>query len=154
MKAGLYGKQTHVSPLKALIGLDPKAARKKVGEGSHSIWDLLHHIVIWQDATIDGIQGREVDWNEVESKNWPSSENAADDSEWDKLVMQFHSGLDELDKIIESCDFAKVIPEWNASVAEALLIVLQHNSYHLGQIVSVRQATGNWTTSSRSAINS
>lgn len=146
MKAGLYGKQTHVSPERAISGLDSNTAKKKLGDNSHSIWELLHHIVVWQDVTIDAINGKDVDWKEVHARNWPSNKELLSDSDWEKLVKQFYSGLEEMEKIIESGDFARIIPEWKAPVAEGLLVVLQHNSYHLGQIVSVRQATGTWVS--------
>ena len=57
---GLHGKNTHLQPKKAIDGLNPENARKKPDNSNHSSWELLHHIVIWQEAIFEAIEGKEV----------------------------------------------------------------------------------------------
>ncbi|MHA1451166.1 MAG: DinB family protein [Candidatus Hodarchaeales archaeon] len=81
ISGGLHGTWTHVDPIKAIKGLSPANARKKPEKTTHSCWELLHHIYIWQDALLRQIKGETLDWNEIEKKdNWPEAEVMTDDS--------------------------------------------------------------------------
>ncbi|MHA2224320.1 MAG: hypothetical protein ACXAC8_03910 [Candidatus Hodarchaeales archaeon] len=66
----------------------------------------------------------------------------------DNLISRFERGLIEVGKLIETTDFVKSIPSWETEPSiRVLIILLQHNSYHIGQIVSVRQFLGCWPPS-------
>jgi hypothetical protein len=144
MKAGLHGKHTHVDPIKSIRGLDADKARLSPAEGSHSSWGILYHIVKWQDATVEALRGNEVNWKEVSATDWPTDEEMAEDAAWIDLGRQFEAGLANMEQLIETSEPDGIIPDWNIPYAGAALMILQHNSYHLGQIVTVRQATGTW----------
>ncbi len=143
MKDGLYGKHTHVDPMKAIRGLDAQKARM-APEGPHSSWAILYHVVKWQDATIEALRGNEVNWKQVGATDWPTKAELTEDLRWDELVSKFEIGLDDMKQLIETSDPEGIIPNWNIPFAGAALMILQHNSYHLGQIVTVRQATDSW----------
>lgn len=146
-KDGVYGKLTHVEPKKALKGLTAENARKTLSSKSHSCWDILHHTVVWQDFTIDAIEGKDIDWKEVHKFEWPTDEEKADDASWGALVEKFLSGLDTFEKMIENSELTKPVASFGGgSEVYGFLILLQHNSYHLGQIVSIRQALGDWSS--------
>ncbi len=146
ISSGLQGKWTHLDPEKALYGLTPTIARKKPRDNAHSCWELLHHIVIWQDTLIRHIQGETLDWNDIERKNnWPTSESMKDDSNLSTLVTRFRSGIEEANKLLTNVDFMKTsegFPE--LSVIKLFIVFLQHTSYHIGQIITVRKCLGDW----------
>ena len=125
---GLHGKNTHIQPKKAIDGLNPENARKKPDNSNHSCWELLHHIVIWQEAIFEAIEGKEIDWEEV-SKN------------------KFLQGLSKAEELVNSADLHKPMPAWSdAPVIQAFMVLLQHNSYHLGQIITTRKNLGLWNS--------
>jgi uncharacterized damage-inducible protein DinB len=144
---GLHGKNTHISPEKAIADLSPEDARKKPKNSNHSCWELLHHIVIWQEAIFEAIEGKEVDWREVsKNHNWPSDEYLSDDSNYTNLVDKFLQGLSKSEELVNSADLHKSMPAWDdAPVIQAFMVLLQHNSYHLGQIITTRKNLGLWT---------
>jgi uncharacterized damage-inducible protein DinB len=143
---GLYGKNTHVDPKKVVEGLTPANAKLKPENDNHSCWDLLHHIKIWQKAILDAIKGEEVDWGNISKHhNWPSAEYLSDDQNFLGLVKMFQDGLKEAEELIETIDLHKSMPAWdNAPVIQAIIVLLQHNSYHYGQIVAIRKSLGIW----------
>ncbi|MFX0205431.1 MAG: DinB family protein [Candidatus Hodarchaeota archaeon] len=144
ISSGFYGEWIHIDPKYALIGLTPSNALKKPDGGPHSCWELLHHIVIWQDSIIRHIQGETLDWNEIEANdNWPTIESMKDDSNFDTLLDRFYSNVEKATKLLTNVDFLKTsegFPE--LSTIKLYMVLLQHTSYHIGQIITVRQCIG------------
>ncbi|MFX0173863.1 MAG: DinB family protein [Candidatus Hodarchaeota archaeon] len=151
--SGFQGKWTHINPKKALVGLTPTLAKKKSNNNAHSCWELLHHIVVWQDAINRHIQGESIDWNEIEeTDNWPTMEAMKDDSNFDSLLNRFYSGIEKATNLVNSVDFTQTIagkPE--LSLIKLFLVLLQHNSYHIGQIITVRKCIGDWPPTSNNS---
>ena len=146
ISSGFYGEWTHIDPKKALANLTPTIARKKPENMVHSCWELLHHIVIWQESIIKNIKGDSLDWNEIVAKqNWPTPEVMKDDSNFSKLLDRFFSGVKEATNLLNGVDFTKKsvgFPE--LSTIKLYIVLLQHTSYHNGQIITVRKSTGDW----------
>ena len=90
-------------------------------------------------------KGNTVPWKTVKVNEWPSSDSLKKDSTWDNLVSTFKQCLKEATKVTDTIDLMKPMPGWNnAPAIQALLVLGQHNSYHLGQIVSIRKTLGYW----------
>ncbi len=145
---GIKGKNTHLPPEKALEGLTPEIARMRPQNDYHSCWELLHHAVVWQEAIFEAILGKDVDWQAISEKdNWPGEEYLADDSNFVNLIEKFTQGLKKAEELAKSMDLTKSMPAWgDAPVLQAYFVLLQHNSYHLGQIVAVRKMLGIWSS--------
>ena len=141
---GLYGKNTHITPKKALEGLTPSNAKIKPGNDYHSSWESLHHIVVWQETTFEVIKGNPVDWKDItKNQNWPKEGYLLNDNNFHNLVNKFENGLIEAESLFKTIDLHKPIPDWNnAPIIQAIIVLLQHNSYHLGQIMAVRKILG------------
>jgi uncharacterized damage-inducible protein DinB len=147
--SGLHGKWTHIDPKKALAGLTPANAKKKSNGIDHSCWELLHHTVFFLEVIINQIKGQAPNWHELESsensENWPSVESMQDDSNYHKLVDRFQAGIEDAQNLLEQADFAKMPagkPE--LSTIKLFLVLLQHTSYHIGQIITIRKCLGTW----------
>ena len=145
LSAGLYGKHTHVQPSRTLKGLTADMARKTPKGHKYSCWELLHHMVVWQDFALKNLEGEKVKWSDASSIEWPSEERMVEDVEFDRLVKKFKKGLKTMKKAIQTIDLEMPAPGLpTMSAAHLVLMVLQHNSYHLGQIVMNREALGLW----------
>jgi uncharacterized damage-inducible protein DinB len=143
-KRGLIGKGIHINPNDALKELSATSARKKPNEHVHSCWELLHHILVWQNAMIDAIQGNDVDWDTIaKNNNWPSREMLSEDSKFNGLVDNFEKGIKKVKTLIEGVKFDDPMPAWeNKPVIQGISVLLQHNSYHIGQIITTRKILG------------
>ena len=142
--SGLKGSFIHNDPLTILKGLTPAKARKKAPGFDHSCWDLLYHTIIWNDIFLGNIKGNLENWNP--GNNWPSLEEKKDDQEFDTLIQRFKTQLQETTNLLVSStiDFSqkkKLSQEENIELSTVKLfsIILQHISYHIGQIACVKK---------------
>ncbi|MHA2329156.1 MAG: DinB family protein, partial [Candidatus Hodarchaeales archaeon] len=131
-KLGLVGKGIHVDPRATLKELSPAIARKKPNKNVHSCWELLHHIVVWQDAMIEAIKGNDVDWGSIaKATNWSSEDMLVNDINFTNLVLKFEKGIEEARKLIRSVNYNEPMPTWeNHPKILSINVLLQHNSYH------------------------
>ena len=145
IKNGLRGKHVHIDPMKSLEGLTVETARMTLSNGGHSCWHILHHIVFWQDLMLAALRKEDVNWPENNERSWPTDEQLMKDAGWNNLVEKFQKGLVEAEDLAENIKSVDDLPAWpNVSSFAALMVFIQHNAYHLGEIVATRQAIGNW----------
>ncbi|MFW9958282.1 MAG: DinB family protein [Candidatus Odinarchaeota archaeon] len=144
-KRGLRGKHTHMDPLKALEGLTPETARMVPSKGTHSCWHILYHIAYWQEFMLTAIKGEEVDWPKNNEESWPTNKLLERSKDWVKLVEKFENGLNEAENLTRTLESTEDLPAWpKVPPFAAFLVLAQHNSFHIGEIVATRQALGNW----------
>lgn len=139
---GLEGYYSHINPEKALSGLNPEMARKRLEGFQHCVWDLLHHIVTWQEVVLDSILDKEIDWDNInQNQNWPTDEMKKKDENFNQLLVRFNADLGRIKKMIESVDFFQTISSWqDHPIMQALMVAITHNSYHFGQIMVLKRA--------------
>ena len=110
----------------------------------HTPWQLLEHMRIAQWDILDFCRNPQ-----YESRAWPEDywpKNAAPRAgEWEKSVRRFRADLAALRKLVSQTDLHAPIP-WGAgqTILREALLVADHNSYHLGQLVLVRKALNAW----------
>ena len=144
-KIGLYGTNAHQDLRKSITALTPEIARIRLNNDFHSCWELIHHMVICQDGIVKGLKGEKYDWKEADKNNWPSEESMLSDANFTLLVGKFINGLKIAEELIETVDLTKMYTLWDRlSGFDAFLVLIQHNSYHIGQLVTVRKTLGKW----------
>ncbi|MFX0054653.1 MAG: DinB family protein [Promethearchaeota archaeon] len=142
LAAGLYGKGTHAESLKIVDGISDEHAKKRITQNVHSSWEQLFHIVFWQDLCIKAARLERVEWPKDGEPSWPTESASVT---WEELVSRFKSGLEEARTLSLESDLAAPMASWaDFPVLSSLIILAQHNSYHLGQIVVNRLAQGTW----------
>jgi hypothetical protein len=144
LKEGLFGDNTHIDTLKGLSELTDNQAKDKPIEGSHSSYEILFHMIYWQDILIEGLSEGKYFKEKFVNSNWPSDSDYENFS-WENLLEHFTKGMKIAEDVISNSDLRKEIKETNGDPAlKSILVLLQHNSFHLGQIVQVRKAQGSW----------
>ena len=144
-KSGLRGKHTHFDPLKAVQDLTADTAREIPEKGKFSSWHILYHIVFWQDLMLGALRKESVDWPKNNEPSWPSEEMLKNDEDWDALVEKFEKGLEEADGLTNTISSMEDLPAWPKVPPYAgYLVLIQHNAYHIGQLIGTRQALGHW----------
>jgi len=144
-KRGLRGRHTHMDPLKALDGLSPETARMIPHKGTHSCWHILYHIVYWQELMLAALRGEKVNWPKNNEESWPTEEMFENSEDWKKLVNVFEKGLNEAENLVGKIESTEDLPAWpKVPPSAAFLVIVQHNSFHIGEIVATRQAMGFW----------
>ena len=135
-------------PVKDILS-DIKAENrhKRFAASVHTIWEELEHLRIAQEDiiryTLDP-SWQSPDWPQG---YWPADTTELAESKWQKSLKSFFTNLDEVCAIIEnsSIDLTDTIPhgQWRTYLREILLII-DHNAYHLGKIVQLRKLLGDW----------
>jgi uncharacterized damage-inducible protein DinB len=126
----------------------PARARGVVPPGlPHSAWQLLEHLRRCQKDILDFC----VDPAYVEPRSmdeyWPRSAAPPDDGAWDESIAAFQRDRAALLALALDPDvdlFARVPQGTGQTFLRELLLVADHNAYHVGQLVLVRRLLGNW----------
>ncbi len=128
----------------------PREAQGKKVEGiPFSAWQLLEHIRIALRDMLDYCRNHDGSYKEMKWPDdyWPKSAEPPSATSWSKSVKQVQEDLGEFIALIEAEDADLFTPfpwgEGQTLLHEAMLIV-DHNAYHLGEIVAVRRALGVW----------
>jgi uncharacterized damage-inducible protein DinB len=140
----LHGHFTHRNSFTILDGLTHEQARQQPIADDYSSWEILYHIVYWQNLALGLIKGGEVDWKEASKKDWPS-EDLEKGHDWGTLVERFKTLTTATNDLLNEVDLTAPMKSLgDAPTLRGFVIVAQHNSYHLGQIVMNRKAQGSW----------
>ena len=143
----LTKEQAHISLKSALKNLKPENRNKKPSPDVHSVWELLEHIRITQEDIVQYILNP--DWISPSwpEGHWPKENNEISDDLWNETISKFENDLQKLIDIIkdEKTDLTSIIPHTKKhTYLREILIVIDHNSQHTGQIIATRKMIGDW----------
>jgi uncharacterized damage-inducible protein DinB len=142
LERALSGKGAHVAAQSVFDGLDWKLAGTRPEGAPHSVFELLSHITYWQDWAVKWLDGKKPAIPKHASGSWPDGASPASKKEWEGAVRSFRKGLDELGGAPRKADL--LAKRGKSSPLEMLHAIAAHNSYHLGQVVVLRQMLGAW----------
>ena len=112
----------------------------------HSLWQLLEHIRICQRDILDFCRDSEYKEPKFEDY-WPRSLAPPTEDAWEKSIASFRADREDLKQFAtnRSVDLFALIPHGSGQTyLRELLLVADHNAYHVGQLVAVRRLLGNW----------
>ena len=143
----LSWQDAHVGFEKAVEGLAAKHRGVRVSGFPHSAWELVEHLRITQRDILDFCRDPDYEEPTWPDDYWPSSPEPPSDQAWHDSVAAFREDRAALEALAidESLDlFAKIPHGTGQTYIRELLLVADHNAYHLGQLVVVRQQLGAW----------
>lgn len=135
-------KGTHLDFDAAVAGFPIELRGTKPKGAPHTPWQLLEHLRIAQWDILDFSRNpayREMKWPD---DYWPKTPAPPDGAAWDESVEQFRQDLKAIEALISDAgvDLTARIPHGTGqTVLREALLVADHNSYHLGQLVLVRK---------------
>ena len=147
LREHLYGVNSHLHTLHALEGLDPSAAGERVAAAPHTIFQILHHMIYWQDITLARLRGENPERPTSVALGWETPAGPEDGSDWEAAVACLAEGLRAFEGMLGDPEFdldGVADPVRSQTAREEILMLQAHNSYHLGQIVMLRQELGSW----------
>jgi len=142
----LTGGHAHVSLEQALRGLPPRLRGRRPAPGTHSIYEELEHLRLAQEDILEYTldQG----W---ESPPWPEGywpkRPAPTEAQWKACLQGFRADLERVCALARrrSLDLQSKLPRGQGrTYLRRILLVADHNAYHLGQIVLTRKLLGAW----------
>jgi DinB superfamily len=130
----------------AVAGVPSVARGTRPAGAPHSPWELLEHMRIAQSDILEYSRGDAAHVSpEFPNGYWPASPEPEGETAWDESVAKFCADRAALSAMVndESLDLFDKIPRGSATWLAQLLLVADHNTYHLGQLVLVsRMLTG------------
>ncbi|HUU46608.1 MAG TPA: DinB family protein [Acidobacteriota bacterium] len=146
LTGALHGKLEYVGPLVALEELSAEDAMRRPHDDLATIYEQLAHIIFWLENSLALLRGENPPYPESASESWPSQptpDQAA--TEWPTLLERFQNGLKVAEEITRSEDVDALLKaDARRTVGQEIFVIAQHNSYHFGQIVSLRRMMGLW----------
>ena len=143
----LRGGNAHLNFEEALAGLPPNLRGAKPADLPYSPWRLLEHMRIAQWDILEFSRNPKHVSPEFPGGYWPEGDAPPDEKAWQNSIRQFRADLKAMQDLVEdpATDLFAPIPhgEGQTILREALLVA-DHNSYHLGQLVVVRRLLGAW----------
>jgi hypothetical protein len=113
----------------------------------HTAWQLLEHMRIAQWDILEFSRSAKhvsPDWPEG---YWPKSEKPPSDAAWNKSVADIKKDSLAMQKLVEDPEtdlYSKIPHGTGQNVLREALLVADHNAYHIGQLLLVRQLLGAW----------
>jgi uncharacterized damage-inducible protein DinB len=138
---------THASLKEVLENFPEKLINEKPSGVPYTFWQLVEHIRISQFDMIDFMTNSNYKEMEWPKDYWPDASLKATVNMWNEAIAQFYRDLDKMKKIIEdpAIDLLTPIPHGTGqTILREVLQVIDHNGYHLGQLVVMMRAVGAW----------
>jgi DinB superfamily len=130
----------------AVVADFPAALRGTKPPGApHSPWQLLEHMRIAQHDILDFSRNPNYQDKTFPDDYWPATEAPPSDDAWEQSIQQFQNDLREMQELIADTKRDLLVKfshgEGQTLLREAL-VVADHNSYHLGQLMYLRKMLG------------
>jgi hypothetical protein len=111
----------------------------------HSAYQLVEHLRIAQWDIIGYALDPKHKSPEWPSGYWPKSPEPPDDKAWEKSIAAFRADRKKLVAALKKSDVLAPIPHAkNESLAAKTILLIDHNAYHLGQLVLLRRLLNIW----------
>jgi hypothetical protein len=117
-------------------GLTADQAMWKDKSGNHSVAQLAHHLVFWNEQQLAKFKGVKP---AAFSGNNEETFAGVDQKTWPEEVKKLDKVMTDLESIVEEATEAQ-LKEWAPTIAN----ISTHNAYHIGQIIYVRRVQGAW----------
>ena len=78
---------------------------------------------------------------------WPEEKADLKNGEWEKSLNGFYSDLKEVQDFVTNTNedlTAKIPHTKNHTYLREILLIIDHNAYHLGKIIEMRKALNDW----------
>lgn len=143
----LKGGAAHVSFSDALEGF-PGNKRGTFAQGlPHTGWQLLEHARIAQWDILEYSRNPKHVSPGFPEGYWPKTPGPPADAEWEKSLRTFEHDLNEMVELVKNPKtnlYAKIPHSQGHTLLREVLVLADHNAYHIGQIVDLRRALGAW----------
>lgn len=133
----------------ATDGITAAQAAMVPGERMNSIWAVVNHLWFWNEVPLRVLRGEKVDPAEYGAPTWhgwPPIGDQADEAAWQTARTRaiaanaaFAAAVAELSPEQLAADPAGWGPNWSI-----IQLMFGHNSYHIGEIVTLRHIQGLW----------
>jgi len=141
--------EAHADFDQAIAGLAPELRGRRISGLPHSAWEILEHLRIAQHDILDFATNAHYRTMKWPDEYWPASPEPPSAAAWDTSVAAFTRDRDAVKRLAadSKIDLAARIPHGDnpsQTYLRAVLLVIDHNAYHVAELVVLRRLLGAW----------
>lgn len=141
LKRAYQGEAWHGPSLRELLdGVTAAQAAAKPIPGAHGIWDLVNHVIAWEQIVRRRLEG-EASNDVPDETNFPPVADASEEA-WQATLSALEASnqaLRDSIKRIEDAQLEQVVPGQQYTNYFMLHGAIQHDLYHAGQIAVLKK---------------
>lgn len=141
-------RQAHMSFDDAVANFPMEHINTRPPKLDYTFWHLLEHLRICQWDILDYIQNPHYKELPFPEGLWPAKNAVTDAAGWQNTLDQFHHDLNELVALVKNpaTDLHQLINKGyeGHTILREILVVADHNAYHIGEFGILRQMMGLW----------
>jgi uncharacterized damage-inducible protein DinB len=114
---------------------------------AHTPWQLLEHMRIAQWDILEFSRNSRHISPEWPGGYWPPGEAPPEEAAWERSVEAFRADLQAIESLVSDSAtdlLAPIAHGTGQTILREALLVADHNSYHLGQLLMLRRLLGAW----------
>jgi hypothetical protein len=143
----LRGGNAHMSFDQAVANFPIDKINRMPPNVPYTPWQLIEHIRIAQWDILEFIRNPEHVSPSWPEGYWPEREAEAGEIGWHQTIQSFRDDLQALQDIVAdpAVDLYAPIPHAkDYTIFREILVVSDHNAYHIGEFAILRQVMGTW----------
>lgn len=143
----LGSRGAHADFDEAVDGLPEGMRGAKVKDVPFTPWRLLEHLRLAQWDILEFSRNPKHKSPKWPEGYWPESDAPPNPAAWDVSVAAFRRDLGEMEKLVRDPAnnlFAPIPHGEGQTLLREALLVADHNSYHVGQLILLRRLLGVW----------
>jgi uncharacterized damage-inducible protein DinB len=143
----LRGRNAHADFDASVVDFPSRLRGVKPPGAPHTAWQLLEHMRMAQWDILEfsrNAKHKSPPWPEG---YWPKTEAPPKAASWNNNLRSFRADLKAMAKLVadKKTDlFAKIPHGTGQTILREAMLIADHNSYHLGQMVLLRRLLGTW----------
>lgn len=142
----LDGRGAHLSFDEAVADLAERFVNARAPNVPYTLWHLVEHIRFTQRDILDYLTRDDYHEPRWPDDYWPSPDAETDSAGWQRSIEGFRADLAALRTLVldPSRDLFATIPTIEVSLFQQIVLVGDHNAYHVGELAILRQVLGAW----------
>ena len=143
----LQGRGAHMTFDEAVADFPPEHINTRPPGMPYTMWHLLEHLRIAQRDILDFVREPGYEEPRWPDDYWPPRDATADQTAWERTIAAFREDLAAVQALVSDPgnDLAAPLPyDRGYSLLREVLLVADHNAYHVGEFAILRQVLGAW----------
>ncbi len=143
----LRGGNAHMNFDQAVADFPIQNINTKPPNVSYTPWYLLEHLRIAQWDILEFIRDPKHVSPTWPEGYWPPENEEADQAKWEKTISDFQANMETLQDMVvdQQVDlYAPILHAPDYTILREILLVADHNAYHIGEFAILRQVMDNW----------
>jgi uncharacterized damage-inducible protein DinB len=139
--------EAHVGFDRAVKGIPPTQRGKLPQGAEHTLWQLLEHLRIAQADILEFCRTAKYRHKKWPDDYWPKELGPRTAAAWTRAIAGYRRDRRALQRLTASpkIELLAAIPHGDGQTyLREVLLVADHNAYHIGQIVALRRLLGIW----------